>query len=42
VGLLIYILGSVLCGLAWSIPSLVVFRAALSIWVFIWLNCHLI
>lgn len=25
-GLLIYILGSVLCGLAWSIPSLVVFR----------------
>ncbi len=27
VGLLIYILGSLLCGLAWSIPSLVVFRA---------------
>lgn len=26
-GLLLYILGSVLCGLAWSIPSLVVFRA---------------
>jgi EmrB/QacA subfamily drug resistance transporter len=26
VGLLIYIVGSVLCGLAWSIPSLVVFR----------------
>jgi MFS family permease len=26
-GLLVYILGSVLCGLAWSIPSLVVFRA---------------
>ena len=25
-GLLIYIIGSVLCGLAWSIPSLVVFR----------------
>lgn len=25
-GLLLYILGSVLCGLAWSIPSLVVFR----------------
>ena len=25
-GLLVYILGSVLCGLAWSIPSLVVFR----------------
>ena len=26
-GLLIYIIGSVLCGLAWSIPSLVCFRA---------------
>ena len=26
-GLLVYIVGSVLCGLAWSIPSLVVFRA---------------
>jgi EmrB/QacA subfamily drug resistance transporter len=25
-GLLIYIIGSILCGLAWSIPSLVVFR----------------